>query len=65
MVEKDLISNSKYKNIRKSGNKMVKILIKLKIRNLSKFRFENLSKSKKIRITGAIRKPNFLILILE
>ena len=48
MVKKDRISNSKYKNIRKSENKIVKILAKFKCQNLLKSRFKNLFKFKNI-----------------
>ena len=40
MVKKDRVSGSKYKNPKKFGNEIVKILAKLKSRNLFKFRFK-------------------------
>ena len=44
VVEKNRISGNKHKSIRKSRNKIIKILIKLKCQNLPKSRFEYLSK---------------------
>ena len=41
MVEKDRIGNSKYKNIGKNQNEIVKILAKSKIQNLPKLIFRN------------------------
>ena len=62
IVEKDEVTSSKYKNIKKSGNKMVKILIRLKSLILFKFRSRNLFRFKKIQNTSAIRESHFLIL---
>ena len=45
IVEKNEIYGNKHRSIRKSRNKMVKILAKLKSRNLPKFKFRNLSRS--------------------
>ena len=41
-VKKDKVDCNKCKSIRKSWNKIVKILAKSKSRNLSKYKFENL-----------------------
>ena len=63
--EEDKISNSQYKNVRKSENIIVKILNKLKSQNLLKFRFKNLFKYKnliKVHNASAIREFNFLSL---
>ena len=60
--EEDGINNSKYKNGRKSRNKINKILVKFKNRNLSKSRSRKLFTSKKIQNTSTIKKPNFLTL---
>ena len=42
MVKEDEINRNRCKSIRKSENKMIKILTKLKSQNLSKFIFKNL-----------------------
>ena len=47
MVEKDEISNNIYKNIKKSRNKIIRILAKLKSQKLIKFRSRNLIKVQK------------------
>ena len=57
--EDDGFDNNKHKSIKKSRNKMIKILTKLKSRNLFKFKFENLYRSKIFKIL--INKSNFLI----
>lgn len=46
-VEKFRFSNIKYKNIKKSGNKIIRILAKLKSQKLIKFRSRNLIKVQK------------------
>ena len=48
--EENRVSSSKYKSIRKIGNEIVETLAKLKSWNLLKFRFENLSRSKKFKV---------------
>ena len=48
MVEKTRIGSSKYKSIKKSGNKISKILAKLKIWNLPKSKSKNFFKFKKV-----------------
>ena len=58
--KKDIVNDNKYKSIRKSRNKMVEILAKLKNQNLLKFRFKNLFRSKKIQNTRSIEESNFL-----
>ena len=60
-IKKDEISSSECKSIRKRRNKIVEISAKLKTRNLPKFRFRNLFKSKKIQTNSVIWKSNFLI----
>ena len=60
IIKKDEISNNKYKGIKKSGNKMIEILVKLKNRNLFKFRFINLFKFKQVQSTSIIKESNFL-----
>ena len=55
MIKIDKVSSIEYKSIRKSGNKIVKNLAKLKNRNLLKSRFENLSQSKKIQRTSVTK----------
>ena len=44
VIKKDGASSNKYKSIKKSGNKIVKISVNLKNQNLSRFKSENLSK---------------------
>ena len=64
IVKRDKVNSSEYKNIRKSGNKIIKILTKSKSRNLSKSRSENLFKSKnliKVQNTNSIKKFDFFI----
>ena len=65
MAKKNRDNSSKYKSIRKSRNKIVKILAKSKIWNLLKLRSRNLSKFKnsiKIQNDSIIRIANFLTL---
>ena len=45
---------------KKSRNKIVEILAKLKNRNLPKFRFVNLFNLKKVKNSSTITEPNFL-----
>ena len=47
-VVKNRIGSSKYQNIKKSRNEIIKILVKSKSWNLLKFKFKNLSKSQKV-----------------
>ena len=61
-VNEDKVSKHEYRSIKKSGNKIVEILAKLKNQNLSKFRFENLFKSKKAQSASVMQEFNFLIL---
>ena len=58
IVEKKRVCSYKYKSITKIKTEIVKIL---KNWNVFKFRFRNLSKSKKIQNTGNIEKLNFII----
>ena len=60
MIEEDEVNSTKCKSIRKKRNKIVEILTKSKIRNLSNFRFRDLFNFKKIQSAIAIKKPNFL-----
>ena len=60
MVEKDRIDGNKYKSVRKSENKIVKIFTKSKYWNLPKSKSRNLFKSKKTQNANAMREPNFL-----
>ena len=65
MIKKDRISNSKYRSIRKSRNKIVKNLTKLLSQNLPKPKSGNLIKFKnfiKVQSASTINKPNSLIL---
>ena len=48
IVKKDKVGGNKYKRVRKSRNKIVKILAKPKSWNLPKLKFENLFKHKKV-----------------
>ena len=59
IVEKNRISNSKYKNIKKSRNKIVQILAKSKSQNLLKFRSKNLFIFKKVQSAIAIEGLDF------
>ena len=61
IVKKNEIDGSEFKNGKKSGKKIVKIFAKSNSWNLPKFKFGNLSQSKKVHITGTINKYNFLI----
>ena len=45
---------------KKSRNKIVEILAKLKNRNLPKFRFVNLFNLKKVKNSSTMTEPNFL-----
>ena len=58
--KKDIVNDNKCKSIRKSRNKIVEILAKLKNQNLLKFRFKNLFRCKKIQNTRNIKESNFL-----
>ena len=62
IVEKDIVYVNKLKNIRKIENNIVEISTKLKIRNLTKFRFENLFKSKKAQSMNITKEFKFLTL---
>ena len=62
IIEENKISISEYKSVKKSGNKMVEILAKLKSWTLPKFRLKNLSKSKQVQSTYTIEEHNFLTL---
>ena len=42
VIEENKVDNNKYRNIKKSENKMIEILAKLKSWNLSKSEFGNL-----------------------
>ena len=53
-VEKNRVGGNECKSIKKSGNKIVKILAKLKSWNLPKFKSRNLFKSKKIWIASTM-----------
>ena len=55
MFKKDEISKVEYKSIRKSRNKIVEILAKLKNRNLPNFRFRNLFKFNKAQDIGIMK----------
>ena len=59
-LEKDGVNSSKYKSIRRSENKMVKILAKLKNKNFLKFRSKNLFRFKKFQNASTIEELNFL-----
>ena len=59
--KRDKFIGNKFKSIREIRNKIVEILTKVKSRNLLKFRFKNLFKSKKIQSVNTIRKLKFLI----
>lgn len=65
MVEIKRVGTNIYKNIKKNGKKIVKILAKWKTWYLSKFKSENFSNFKKVQSAFTIRKPNFLIFILK
>ena len=54
IVEENRFSSREYKNRRKSENKKIKILTKLKSRNLPKFKFKNLFRSKNIQSSDVI-----------
>ena len=58
-MKEDEVDSSRYKSVRKSGNKIVKILAKLKSRNFYKFKFQSLSKTKKVQKIGIIEESNF------
>ena len=60
IVEKDIVYVNKLKNIRKIENNIVEISTRLKIRNLTKFRFENLFKSKKAQSMNITKEFKFL-----
>lgn len=62
VIEKDRVDNNKYIDIKKGRNKIVKILNKLKSRNMSNFRFRNLPKSKEIQSSSTIKKFQLFIL---
>ena len=47
MIKEDKVSNTKYRSISKSRNKMVKILAKFKSQNLLKSSFQSISTMKK------------------
>ena len=59
-IKKDGVISNKYKSIRKTGNKIVKILTKSKSQNLSKFRFKILFRLKKIQNTSTMEDSNSL-----
>ena len=64
IFEEDRVDSSKNKNVKKSGNRLIKILAKLKNRKLLMFRSKNLFKSKnltQVQIISSIKKLNFLI----
>ena len=48
MIKKDKINSGKQKNRKKSRNKIIQILAKSKSRNLPRFKFKNLTRSKKV-----------------
>ena len=60
MEKKDKKNSNKYKNISKSGNKIVNYLAKFKSRKLPKFRFENLFEFKKFEYAYTIKENNIL-----
>ena len=60
IIEDNKIDSSKYKSIKKSGNKTIKISIDSKIQNLFKFKSENLFRSKYIYSASTIEESNFL-----
>ena len=62
IVKKNRVGSKKYRSMKKSGNKIVKISTKSKSGNLLKSRSENLSKSKKVQNASVIEKCIFLIL---
>ena len=59
-VEKDKVDNNTCKNIRKSRNKTIKLLAKLKSQNLPKFKSENLFKLNKFQSISITKKSKFL-----
>lgn len=70
VIEKDRVDNNKYIDIKKGRNKIVKILNKLKSRNMSNFRFRYLPKSKEIQSSSTIKKfqlfiPNARVVFIE
>ena len=60
-MKEDEVNDSRYKSGRKSRNKIVKILTKLKSRNFYKFKFQSLSKTKKVQQVSIIEESNFWI----
>lgn len=62
IVEEDKLSNSRYINVEKSENKMIKILAKSKSLNLLISRPRILFESKKSYNTDAIERYHILIL---
>ena len=60
VVEKGWANSSKCRNVKKIGNKIVKILTKLKRQNLFKFQIKNLSRFMKIWNTSSRKELNFL-----
>ena len=64
-IEKYIFATNKYKNIRKSRNKMVGVLAKSKSRKLVRIKFRNLSKFENlIKVSNAniIKKIKYLTL---
>ena len=61
MVKEEKIDSNNYKNIRKSENKKVKILVESKSRNLLKSRLRNFSRSKKVQTINTTKEINFRI----
>ena len=65
IVEKDGVSCGEYKNIKKFENRIVEILAKSKSWNLSKLRFKNLFKFKKLELLVLKKNLTFQLLILR
>ena len=65
-TNKNGIIYDKYKSIKKSGNKTIKILAKSKSQNLLKLKFQNKSKlNKSIKVQSTNIKEEFKFLILD
>ena len=65
IVEKDGVNCGEYKNIKKFENRIVEILAKSKSWNLSKLRFKNLFKFKKLELLVLKKNLTFQLLILR
>ena len=60
MVEKNIISSSEHRIVKKIGNKMIEILAKPKSWSLLKFQFKHLPRFKNVQSISIIEEPNFL-----